>query len=472
MSDSSHSSSAVVQHSARVSRWFIVAYWLHLPVFAGMAWWFGRDSILLALGLGLVGVVGPTLLYRLEHGGLMTAISIAGSGILLSGGMIHLGGGMIEMHFHIFVLLPLLAMFGRPLIVLTGAATAAVHHIAMFFWRPESLFNYDAGFGVVVLHAGFVIVATVPGCYLAKVFGSYVVGASEVVDQLARTGRGLGQTSNELNSASAQLAGDANRQAAAVQEVSASLREISGKSRNCVRELNTARDQHVKDLRGAIHEIERTGSEIAGTMEGIAQSSAAITGIVKTIEEIAFQTNILALNAAVEAARAGEAGAGFAVVADEVRSLAGRAAEAARRTGELVTGAASSGEDGKKASDVLGLRLKTVRSSFDQMEQVVSAVAASLADQDEGVGHITNAMGQVDQSAQATSAHSEELSASAEHLRGQADAVIDALDALRRAMGRTSEPRDDSRPERSDEPPVPPVQVTRRSVRWERAEIS
>ncbi|WP_221032823.1 methyl-accepting chemotaxis protein [Actomonas aquatica] len=431
--------SGIEGHRARISRWFILAYWLHVPVFMAIAWWSGRDSIWLALGLGLAGAVGPTLLYRLDPGGFLTAIATAGSGILLSGGLIHLGGGMIEMHFHIFVILPLFAMYGNPWVVVAGAAAAAVHHIAMFFWRPESLFNYDAGFGIVVLHAVFVVIATIPGCYLARIFGQYVVGAGLVVDQLAETGRGLRHTSAQLSNASDHLAEDANSQAATVEEVSASLQEISAQSKSCAEDLNTARNQHVGQLRGSISDIEQAGSRIAQTMQGIAESSSAIAGIVKTIEEIAFQTNILALNAAVEAARAGEAGAGFAVVAEEVRSLAGRASEAAGKTGELLQQAAASGKDGGKASDELTRRLEQVRQSFDQLEHVVVGAAGSIAEQEAGVGQISGAMSQVDQAAQATSAHAEELSASATELRSQANEVVAAVEALRRAMGRTDE---------------------------------
>ncbi len=440
MNDSQdHSNGAIERHMARISRWFILSYWLHLPVFVAMALWSGRDSLALAAGLALVGALPPTVLHRMAPGSMLTSIAVAGSGIILSGGLIHLGGGMIEMHFHIFMLLPLFAMYGSPWVVVAGAAAAAVHHIAMFFWRPESLFNYDAGFGIVVLHAVFVVITTGPACYLAKIFGNYVIGAGAVVDQLARTGAGLDNTSRELSSASMQLAEDANSQAASVEEVSASLQEISAQSKTCAEDLNAARNQHVVQLRDAIGDIEQAGEKISGTMEGIAESSAAITGIVKTIEEIAFQTNILALNAAVEAARAGEAGAGFAVVAEEVRSLAGRASEAARRTGTLVNEAAVSGEGGRKASDELNERLESVRKSFDLMEQVVVGAAGSISEQEAGVTQITTAMNHVDQGAQSTSAHAEQLSASAEHLREQAGEVIEALEALRRAMGRQDE---------------------------------
>ena len=126
------------KHIASVSRWFVIAYWLHVPVFAGMALYRGT-SIVSAVAIGVLAVSGPTLLHFLYRGTLLTAMAMGVGGLALSAGVIHLGGGMIEMHFHVFVLLPLLAVFGRVPVVLAGAVTIAVHHVAFFFsFRPVS----------------------------------------------------------------------------------------------------------------------------------------------------------------------------------------------------------------------------------------------------------------------------------------------------------------------------------------------
>jgi len=155
-------------------------------------------------------------------------------------------------------------------------------------------------------------------------------------------------------------------------------------------------------------------------MTGIRQSSSDISKIIKTIDEIAFQTNILALNAAVEAARAGEVGAGFAVVADEVRTLAQRCAVAARETAERISDATRRSEEGIALSGSVTSSLREIVERSTQVDRLVAAVSEAANEQSSGIAQIGTAVSQLDKVTQANAASAEEAASASEELNAQA----------------------------------------------------
>lgn len=429
------------QHLERTSRLFLIAYWAHLPVIVGVACWQGSSPTQAAL-LTLAVLTGPTLLYLVQRSSLVTAISLGMAGMALSAVLIHVAHGMIEMHFHIFALICLLALFGSEWVIVAAAATVAVHHVAFFYLLPRSVFNYDASLLIVLVHAVFVVVESVGACYFARIFRKYVIGVGQTLDSLGAAGAQLDHTAGELSTTSVALSDESGRQAAAVKEIGVTLEGLAAQALESRGQMDGVRTQQLVAMQRALGQIEDAGRRLTLAMSGVAQSSHAISKVVKTIEEISFQTNLLALNAAVEAARAGEAGAGFAVVADEVRTLAGRAADAARETAAMVDTAAQRGREGDSLSTEVSRNLQEALKLFQELEGVVATAATVAAEQTRGVNQVHAAMRRIETTALSNNSRSEQMSATSATLEANAAQVNLAIAELRSLVG--AEPAADS----------------------------
>lgn len=247
-----------------------------------------------------------------------------------------------------------------------------------------------------------------------------------IIDDL---GAGADQTSSasaQVSSASQALAEGASEQAASLEETSSSLEEMSsmtkrnadnaGKANDLAREARSAADHGASDMQA-----------MAQAMQDIKVSSDDIAKIIKTIDEIAFQTNILALNAAVEAARAGEAGMGFAVVADEVRNLAQRSAQAAKETAGKIEGAIEKTSQGVEISDKVLKSLKDIVDRVRKVDELVAEVAAASKEQSQGIEQVNLAVGQMDKVTQSNAASAEETASASEELSAQASSLKDTV---------------------------------------------
>jgi methyl-accepting chemotaxis protein len=170
-------------------------------------------------------------------------------------------------------------------------------------------------------------------------------------------------------------------------------------------------------------------------MDAIKHSSGDISKIIKTIDEIAFQTNILALNAAVEAARAGEAGAGFAVVADEVRSLAQRSATAAKETAAKIEDSIAKSEHGATVSTKVAAALTVIVEKARRVDTLVAEIANASHEQSQGITQINSAIGQMDKVTQSNAGNAEETASAAVELNTQSTTLRESVTELRRLVG-------------------------------------
>jgi methyl-accepting chemotaxis protein len=175
--------------------------------------------------------------------------------------------------------------------------------------------------------------------------------------------------------------------------------------------------------------------EMLAAMNSIKQSSYNISKIIKTIDEIAFQTNILALNAAVEAARAGEAGMGFAVVADEVRNLAQRAAQAAKETAAMIDESITRSGAGVGISGRVAETLVQITEKARKVNEIVAEIATASNEQSSGVAQVNSAVSQMDKVTQSNAAGAEETAAAAEELSAQAVTLHQTVDELMSLVG-------------------------------------
>ena len=225
-----------------------------------------------------------------------------------------------------------------------------------------------------------------------------------LADSLDDGSKQVASASSEVSSASQSLAEGSSEQAASLEETSSSLEEMSSMVK---RTADNA--QHAKDLASETRSAADAGAidmkAMSQAMSDIKSSSDSIAKIIKTIDEIAFQTNILAINAAVEAARAGEAGMGFAVVADEVRALAQRCAAAAKETTSQIEDSISKSAQGVQISAKVEESLEAIVAKARQVDDLVAEIATASKEQSQGISQVNMAVTEMDKVTQSNAAN-------------------------------------------------------------------
>jgi methyl-accepting chemotaxis protein len=259
----------------------------------------------------------------------------------------------------------------------------------------------------------------------------------------------------EFSDTSATLSDGASRQAASIEEVGASLAEMAkGTDSNA---KNSARAKELaSQTRQNADQSAQEMEQMTRAMDEIRQASAGIGKIIKTIDEIAFQTNILALNAAVEAARAGEAGAGFAVVAEEVRALAQRSAQAARETAEKIEDSMAKSQRGVDISGRVGASLSEMVQKCREVDQLIAGIARASQDQSAGISELKSAVNNINEVTQTTAAAADLSASGAQELIQQAARLGEAVEQMNAYVGSMAKAqRADEASAPADEPKTP-----------------
>jgi methyl-accepting chemotaxis protein len=251
--------------------------------------------------------------------------------------------------------------------------------------------------------------------------------------------------SKQIADGAQTLAQGSTEQAAAVQELSTAIAEIADKTKN-----NAEMAGKAAALASTIKQNAEKGSSQMGQMtqavKEINDASQAISKVIKTIDDIAFQTNILALNAAVEAARAGQHGKGFAVVAEEVRSLASKSAAAAKDTGALIQNSMEKAGLGAKIAGETAASLGEIVSGIHESSALVGDIAKSSEEQRLGIAQINRGIDQVAQVVQQNSATAEQSAAASEEMSGQSAMLEELISQFRLKRTRAAGPRLGAKP--------------------------
>jgi methyl-accepting chemotaxis protein len=301
---------------------------------------------------------------------------------------------------------------------------------------------------------------------VAVAFGLIVslISVRIINEKLNLVSKHLNLSSEELRSAAAQISSSSQQlsegsstQSASLQETTSSMEQISSTVQQTSAHAETSKNladetkitthasvAKMSELTQTVNSVKQAALEMTQSMDAIKASSDSISKIIKTIDEIAFQTNILALNAAVEAARAGEAGLGFAVVADEVRHLAQKSAEAAKETSEIIADSIRKSEAGVRINELVSHKLVEIEQKAEdvdsalqdilnkvtQVDEATMEIATATKEQTQGIEQINTSLEQMNNITQGNAATAEETASAAEQLNAQSQSLKTAVKEL------------------------------------------
>ena len=272
---------------------------------------------------------------------------------------------------------------------------------------------------------------------------------SDTLSQIDVSADQVNSGGEQVSSSAQALAQGATEQASSVEELAATIGEISNQVEATAGHARNARDENQQSA-DQIQVCSRHMADLMDAMRDIEEKSQEISKVIKTIEDIAFQTTILALNAAVEAARAGSAGKGFAVVADEVRNLATKSQEASASTATLIEDTVKAVKEGTRLSAETDEALREVVIRAEKVTGAVNLISEATASQTRDVQQVSTGIDQISSVVQTNSATAEESAAASEELSGQANLLKELIGRFTLRQGGAAAPAAYSAPAGGD----------------------
>jgi methyl-accepting chemotaxis protein len=468
-----------------VNKVFIYVGLAHIIPFIMLAWFF-KTEYSIAVFFPIIIMLGPIIGHKFFKNPIITA-NLIGFGLMcLSGTAIHLGKGMIEMHFHIFIMLSFLIFYGLKTPLITGLLTVAVHHIGFFFILPASLFNYDAGFEMVLFHAAFAIGHTIGCLYISNKFGNFIGVQDTIMTNLDSVVTQNKQLSNSMEELAENFQRSSTQQASALEETASSLNEIDSMIKSTSENMDFTNEKTIEAydvaaqgqtsvtaIMKSLDELSKAENELNNQIDNNAQEFSKITDLVgqiaektKIINEIVFQTKLLSFNASVEAARAGEHGKGFAVVAEEVGNLASMSGEASKEINELIDQSHKQIKQflelsNKKTMEVHSHSTKMLNNTKDKSHQsmeildqvirnmnnnkeLIQKVNISTKEQSAGVSEINKAILQLDNSNKNNLEYVNNMTYMTKDLMEQSNQLEDVLNDIKAKLTNKKEQKEET----------------------------